>query len=424
MSSSRLRKRIARALVVSWREQPTRYDIEALQANIRRVGLVIRLRWALVAVLVIYSVLAGLAYTWRVPASELTTRMLVPAIVLGFVVLYNTFYQLNYKRLGNVALWNHLQLGLDAVVVTVLVYYSGSVHSWFWSMYPLFVLEAAFILPRRRDAWFLAGWCALLLGSLELLEFMRILPHVSMPFSPNDLGTDIVFLVVSYGWQLAVICGTAAVATQLVGSQRAESAARQQLMVLDEVTGLYSRNYFMRAFCVEVARAQRDERPVHVLLIDIDHFGDFNRQFGIELGDRLLRAIAETLTATVGDAGDVLVSTNLAARYGGEEFVVLLAEDAQVAGPPQCSDAVRLAERLRREIARARVEGAGVTVSIGVASLPKDGFTSDELLDAADAALARAVEQGGDCVVEASVGSYSRDDWQTPSSPLSCLSEE
>jgi hypothetical protein len=53
VSSSRLRKRIARALVVSWREQPTRYDIEALQANIRRVGLVIRLRWALVVVLVI-----------------------------------------------------------------------------------------------------------------------------------------------------------------------------------------------------------------------------------------------------------------------------------------------------------------------------------------------------------------------------------
>jgi hypothetical protein len=164
VGSSRLRKRIARALVVSWREQPTRYDIEALQANIRRVGLVIRLRWALVVVLVIYSALAGLAYTWRVPASELTARMLVPAIALGFVVLYNAFYQLNYRRLGNVALWNHLQLGLDAVVVTVLVHYSGSVHSWFWSMYPLFILEAAFILPRRRDAWFLAGWCALLLG--------------------------------------------------------------------------------------------------------------------------------------------------------------------------------------------------------------------------------------------------------------------
>jgi diguanylate cyclase (GGDEF)-like protein len=245
-----------------------------------------------------------------------------------------------------------------------------------------------------------------------------------MPFSADDLHADKVFLIVSYGWQLAVICGTAAVATRLVGSQRAESAARQQLMVLDEVTGLYSRGYFMRAFCVEVARAQRDERPVHVLLIDIDHFGDFNRRFGIELGDRLLRAVADTLTETVRDAGDVLVSTNLAARYGGEEFVVLLAEDAQAAGPPQCSDAVRLAERLRAAIAQARVEGAGVTVSIGVASLPKDGFASEELLDAADAALARAVEQGGDCVVEASAGEDMSGHWQPPSSRFSCSPEE
>ena len=179
MSSSRLRKRIARALMVSWREQPTRYDIEALQANIRRVGLVIRLRWALLVVLVIYSALAWVGvFPAHAAEPSLPIRMVIPAIALGFVVLYNGFYQLNYKRLGNIALWNHLQLALDALVVTVLVYYSGSVNSWFWSMYSLFILEAAFILPKRRDAWLLAGLCAFLLGSLELLEFADLIPHV------------------------------------------------------------------------------------------------------------------------------------------------------------------------------------------------------------------------------------------------------
>ncbi|MDO9173977.1 MAG: hypothetical protein Q7V62_04170, partial [Actinomycetota bacterium] len=84
--------------MVSWREQPTRYDIEALQANIRRVGLVVRVRWALVALLVVYSLLAGWAYTWLVPVAELAERMTVPALALAFVVLYNAFYQLNYKR--------------------------------------------------------------------------------------------------------------------------------------------------------------------------------------------------------------------------------------------------------------------------------------------------------------------------------------
>ena len=384
--------------MVSWREQPTRYDIEALQANIRRVGLVIRLRWALLVVLVTYSAFGGLAYASRMAPGELASRMLIPAVALGFVVLYNAFYQLNYKRLGNISVWNQGQLVLDAFVVTVLVYYSGGVHSWFWSMYSLFILEAAFILPKRRDAWLLTALCATLLGAMEWLDLAGIIPHVSMPFASGNLHRDAVFVAVRYGWQIAVLAGTAAVSTQLVGSQRAESATRQQLVVLDEATGLYSRAYFLRALGAEVARAQRDGRPLHALLMDIDHFGEFNRHFGIELGDHLLSCIADVITRTVGEAGDVLVTTNLAARFGGEEFVVLLAEDAQASGAPQHVDAVRLAERLRSEIANCRVEGAGVTVSIGVASFPEDGGSADDLLDAADAALADAVEHGGDRV--------------------------
>ena len=193
--------------MVSWREQPTRYDIEALQANIRRVGLVIRLRWALLVVLVTYSVFGGLAYASRMPPGELASRMMIPAIALGFVVLYNTFYQLNYKRLGNLAVWNQLQLALDAIVVTVLVYYSGGVNSWFWSMYCLFILEAAFILPKRRDAWLLMALCVVLLGALEWLALAGVVPNVTMPFADPLLYRDAVFVAVRYGWQVAVLAG-------------------------------------------------------------------------------------------------------------------------------------------------------------------------------------------------------------------------
>jgi diguanylate cyclase (GGDEF)-like protein len=389
--------------MVSWREQPTRYDIEALQANTRRVGLVVRIRWALLVVLVVYSLLAGAAYASRMAPGELASRMAIPAVALGFVVLYNSFYQLNYRRLGNIAVWNNLQLTLDAIVVTVLVYYSGSVNSWFWMMYSLFILEAAFILPSRRAAWMLTALCAVLLGSMELLELLRIVPHVSMPFAAADLHLDPVFVAVSYGWQVAVLAGTAAVSTQLVGEQRADTSDRQQLLVLDEASGLYTRSYFLRALGAEVRRVQREQRPMHVLLIDADRFGDYNRKFGFDQGDELLRAIAGTISATVGEAGDVLVTTNVAARYGGEEFVVLFAEDAAVAGPPHSDDALRLAEHLRSAIGCTAIEGAGVTVSIGVASLPSDGTEAADLLDAADAALSRAIEAGGDRVVAASM---------------------
>lgn len=399
MSPSRLRKRIERALMVSWREQPTRYDIEAVQANTRRVGLVIRVRWALLVVLVIYSLLAGAAYATRMPPADLAARMAIPAVALLFVVAYNTFYQLNYKRLGNIRVWNNLQLALDGLVVTVLIYYSGGVSSWFWSMYSLFILEAAFILQRRRDTWMLAGLCALLVGLIEVGELAGLLPHVVIPFAAADQYKDGVFVAVRYLWQVAVLAGTAAVATQLVGEQRAEAAQKEQLVVLDEATGLYSRSYFLRALASEIRRAQRDGRPIHVILVDIDRFGDYNRRFGIERGDALLRRIAAAITECVAQAGDVMITTNLAARYGGEEFVVMLSEDSQVQGPPQIEDAMRLAECLRTDIDAQTVEGTGVTVSVGVSSMPADGATVDELLDAADASLAAAVQAGGDRVL-------------------------
>jgi diguanylate cyclase (GGDEF)-like protein len=388
--------------MVSWREQPTRYDIEAVQANTRRVGLVIRVRWALLIVLVMYSLLAGAAYITVMPISELASRMLIPALALGFVALYNTFYQINYRRLGNIAVWNNLQLALDAIVVTVLVYYSGGVSSWFWSMYSLFILEAAFILPRRRDTWGLTALCIVLLGGIDLFEFVGILPHITIPFASAEQYRDPVYVSVRYLWQVAVLAGTAAVATQLVGERRAESSGRQALTVFDETTGLYSRSYFLRALGAEIRRAQRDARPLHVLLIDIDRFGDFNRRFGIDSGDNLLNSISVAITGCLSQAGDMLITTNLAARFGGEEFVILLAEDQETKGAPDNDDALRLADCVRREIAKQRVKGAGVTVSVGVASMPADGMTSDELLDAADAALAAAVEAGGDSVALAS----------------------
>jgi len=408
LTPSRLKKRIERALMVSWREQPTRYDIEALQANIRRVGLVVRIRWALLIVLVVYSTLAGLAYAAVMPLTELVQRMAIPAVALGFVVVYNTFYQLNYKRLGNIAVWNNLQLALDALVVTVLVYFSGSVNSWFWSMYSLFILEAAFILQRRRDAWGLAILCMALLGGMELLELAGMLPHVTMPFASEDLYHDPVFVFVRYLWQVAVLAGTAAVATQLVHEQRVEESGRQALTVLDAATGLYSRGFFLQALALEIRRAHRDGRPIHLILLDIDSFGAFNKRFGIERGDKLLRAIATTITGCLKTAEDTDVTSNLVARIGGEEFAVLLVEDVTTQGAPGTADAAHLADKLRRAIGATTVDDASVSVSAGIASLPADASTVDELLDAADQALAAAIDAGGNVVVAASTLELSR----------------
>jgi len=402
VTPSRLKKRISRALVVSWREHPTRYDIEALQANIRRVGLVIRVRWALLGVLVLYSLAGGIAYTTRISVAELARLMVIPALALGGVVLYNGFYALNYRRLGNIAVWNNLQLALDAVVVTILVYFSGGVNSWFWSMYALFILEAAFILPRWRMTWLHAIFTCLLLGIVEFSELFGWIPHMQIPFAETAFHLDSVFVQVRYSWQVAVLLGTAWVVTLLVGEFRRELEARGSQTLVDEATGLYSRSYFMRAGVAEIRRAQREGRDLHVILIDIDSFGDFNRRFGIDAGDRILTAAAQAISATVAETGELASSTNIVARFGGEEFVVLFAEDFRISEAPSVAGAVHLAEQIVAAIASVSVDDAGVTASIGVASMPGDGASMGELLDHADAALMCAAQEGGNRVVMSS----------------------
>jgi diguanylate cyclase (GGDEF)-like protein len=198
-----------------------------------------------------------------------------------------------------------------------------------------------------------------------------------------------------------VLAGTAGVANLLVGEFRRDLAAsRASLTILDGTTGLLSRGYFMRVYSAEFRRAQREGRPIHVIYVDIDHFGTYNSRFGLDRGDRLLKAIAETLTRVVGESGDVTAS-NLVARVGGEEFAILFAEDDRLAGAPKAEDARMLAEHIRSAIEAVEIDGAGVTVSVGVATMLKDGDTAEELLDAADAALSCAIEDGGNRVMTA-----------------------
>jgi len=139
-----------------------------------------------------------------------------------------------------------------------------------------------------------------------------------------------------------------------------------------------------------------------VILIDIDRFGDFNTRFGIDAGDRMLKAAATVISETVAETGELASSTNIVARFGGEEFVVLFAEDFRLREAPSVASALHLAEQICSAVSSASVEGAGVTASIGVASIPGDGASMGELLDHADAALVCAAEQGGNRVVLAS----------------------
>ena len=161
----------------------------------------------------------------------------------------------------------------------------------------------------------------------------------------------------------------------------------ERLSQLDDLTGIANRRAFDEVLAGEWRRAARAERPLSLLMIDIDFFKDYNDRYGHQQGDETLRAVAGALRDSLHRAGDFV------ARYGGEEFVVLL--PGMDAGR-----AAAFAETLR-----ARVEALAVphtrspfrvvTISLGVAGVvPTRAAAPADLLERADQAL-YAAKHGG-----------------------------
>ncbi|MBI5495305.1 MAG: diguanylate cyclase [Deltaproteobacteria bacterium] len=166
-----------------------------------------------------------------------------------------------------------------------------------------------------------------------------------------------------------------------------------ELSLTDALTSLPNRRALDARLEVEVARAQRYESGLCVLMVDVDHFKLFNDAHGHLVGDVVLRGVAQTLCQTVRKADTV-------ARFGGEEFCVLLPrQDARAAR--EVADKLRKAVR-QREFEHAESQPGGrITISLGVASFPEHGQDVKALLDRADAALYAAKRAGRDRVMVA-----------------------
>jgi len=171
----------------------------------------------------------------------------------------------------------------------------------------------------------------------------------------------------------------------------AEANARlAQLAVTDGLTGLYNHRHFHERLTLEVERSQRSGLPLSLLMLDVDHFKQFNDTFGHPAGDEVLRQLARVL-ADARRANDVV------ARYGGEEFAVILVDTAKFT-------AAKVAERVRERVnahdfSDAAPRVGALAVSIGVATFPDDGSDAEALVRAADTALYAAKRAGRNRVV-------------------------
>jgi diguanylate cyclase (GGDEF)-like protein len=163
----------------------------------------------------------------------------------------------------------------------------------------------------------------------------------------------------------------------------------QRLAITDGLTGLYNRRYFEERLDEEIHRSRRYDRPMSIIMIDIDFFKQFNDTCGHLKGDDVLRQLSHILQ-------DHTRETDITARYGGEEFVMILPETS-------LESSRMLGERIRQAVDKAVFEGEEripakkITVSIGVSCLTDDEGGYDAL-DRADQALYKSKQAGKNLV--------------------------
>lgn len=170
--------------------------------------------------------------------------------------------------------------------------------------------------------------------------------------------------------------------------QLEEANARLEARSLtDKLTGVANRAGFDQRLHEEIERCKRYGSPLSLLMLDVDHFKNYNDTHGHLAGDEALVAAAKAMQ-------NVCRPVDLIARYGGEEFAVILPTTER-------EGAVHTAERLRKEIAATPVPSGTITVSIGVSTLDAATKTPRQLIHEADRALYEAKGAGRNQVIHA-----------------------
>jgi diguanylate cyclase (GGDEF)-like protein/putative nucleotidyltransferase with HDIG domain len=268
------------------------------------------------------------------------------------------------------------------------------------------VMHASWLIPQDRPrmaaAWLVAA-VVLVAANHILLAFMLGLARghslrESGLFTYESLSTDLVLAVlgvtVTAVWHANPWLVALAVTPLILIHRSLAVPALEQEARVDPKTGLYNARHFASAIAEELDRATRLERPLSLLMVDLDLLREVNNSYGHLAGDAVLQGIAAIF-------GKELRHYDVPARFGGEEFSILLPETTR-------ETALEIGERLRRSVAESpfevetSVDPIHATISIGVATFPQDGTNVTELIHQADLAVYRAKLQGRNRVLGAS----------------------
>jgi diguanylate cyclase (GGDEF)-like protein len=213
---------------------------------------------------------------------------------------------------------------------------------------------------------------------------------VSVPMKPiyaaSRAQSRNIILFQGATWLLGMgFIGLVALGSKRESAERRRAQQAEELASHDSLTELYNHRMFYSLLKDEIVRTQRYNRPVSLLMLDIDYFKCVNDTRGHQAGDAILKGLSELLMKQARAIDRVC-------RYGGEEFTVILTETEAVA-------AMSIAERLRAAVEHQSFDIGGgktisITVSIGVATYPQQANSLEELVKASDVALYAAKGSG------------------------------
>lgn len=334
-------------------KQKTIYDRAVVDSRFQLEQLAVR--WALIAFYALFASVGVVNVTavWF-------------AISEGFLVafhLYYTWYTWHEVTRGPLpAAAAYATPFLDTVAVTLGLIAVGDPLHPIWGVYFYIVVAVAFFyypVARYYVFWLAANYAMVGIG----LQLRSI--DVSVP----DMGVAVVILVLS----LYTVAS-------YTGGERRLRGRISEVARTDPLTSLLNRRGLEEVLGQHLESAGEGKRALALLMVDIDWFKRYNDQYGHLAADGVLEQLAEVLSASTREP-------DLVARYGGDEFVVIVPDVTP-------EEAVRLAERLRQQVARLGL----CTVSIGVSVSQGHDVGTEELLDLADAALLAAKQAGRNCV--------------------------
>jgi diguanylate cyclase (GGDEF)-like protein len=369
-------------------DAPTTDELELLNESRTRIAQVIRARWIILGILAAYGiVLYAIFLYYSIDLGSVTTLQFVfPVIAWCAMATYNAFFLYSYKWFANIRPLNQIQLLLDLLFVTVVIHFSGGAVSWFWPMYLVVILESVMVLG-----------ASLAYGGLLHIEVLGTLPPASMPFENLSLQQTLPYVVTKWAWVTMTNMSVAAIGIYLMKSIRHREEELKKLVNKDNLTTLYNRAYFFYRLNSEIRRAKRYNRPLSILIMDMDNFKQFNDRYGHLVGDQLLRVLSGTIRSNIRySTGTPSYELDIPCRYGGDEFAIIVPETTS-------DQATIVAERLRKEInmkcgheliaqiqavpGSQPLEAPDVTVSVGVASFPEHAAVTEALVKAADDAM-------------------------------------